>query len=60
VTGIGLFVIGLIPFIGWIISILGTLFIVILWLMGFINALNGSEKPVPVLGEKYKLWFKNV
>jgi uncharacterized membrane protein len=60
VTGIGLFVIGLIPFIGWLISIIGTIFIVILWLLGFINALNGNEKPVPVMGEKYAEWFKNV
>lgn len=60
VSGIVLFVIGLVPFIGWLISILGTIFIIILWLLGFINALNGYEKPVPVLGEKYMEWFKNV
>lgn len=60
VTGIGLFVIGLVPLIGWLISIVGTIFIVILWLLGFINALNGHEKPVPLLGEKYSEWFKNV
>lgn len=60
VTGIALAVIGIIPFIGWLISILGMVFIVILWIMGLINALNGSEKPVPVLGDKYMEWFKNV
>jgi uncharacterized membrane protein len=60
VSGIALFVIGLIPILGWLISILGTIFIVFLWLFGFINALNGNEKPIPLLGEKYAEWFKNV
>lgn len=60
VTGIGLFVVGLVPLIGWLISIIGTIFIVILWLLGFINAINGHEKPVPLLGTKYMEWFKNV
>ncbi len=60
VTGIVLAIIGVIPFIGWLISILGTIFIIILWVLGLINALNGYEKPIPVLGEKYMEWFKNV
>ena len=60
VTGIALAIIGIIPFIGWLISILGTIFIVILWVLGLINALNGYEKPVPVMGEKYMEWFKNI
>lgn len=60
ITGFALAVIGIIPLIGWLISILGTLFIVILWILGLINALNGFEKPVPVLGTKYLEWFKNV
>ena len=60
ITGFVLAVIGIIPFIGWLISIFGTLFIVILWILGLINALNGQEKPVPVLGKKYLEWFKNI
>jgi uncharacterized membrane protein len=60
VSGLALAIVGLIPFIGWLISILGSVFIVVLWIIGLVNALNGKEKPVPVLGEKYIEWFQNV
>jgi uncharacterized membrane protein len=29
----------------------------ILWIIGLIAAINGEEKPVPVLGEMYQKWF---
>lgn len=35
-----------IPFLGWLWSI----FMVVCWLMGLISAINGEEKPVPVIG----------
>ena len=60
VTGIALWIVGVIPIVGWLISILGTIFILVLWIMGFINALNGKEQGVPVLGNKYSEWFKNI
>ncbi|MFN8714420.1 MAG: DUF4870 domain-containing protein [Bacteroidota bacterium] len=49
-----------IPVIGWILyPILGiTLFV--FWIMSLINAINGVEKPVPVIGEKFNEWFKGV
>lgn len=59
-TGLALAFINVIPALGWIISILGTFFILFLWVMGLINALGKKEKPVPVLGKKYEEWFKNV
>lgn len=60
VTGLALGIIGLIPFIGWIVSILGTLAIIVLWIMGLMNAINNKEKPVPLLGKKYEEWFANL
>lgn len=60
VCGIGLFIIGMIPILGWIISFLGTLFLLYLWIMGLMNALNGKLKPVPVLGTKFEQWFANI
>lgn len=59
-TGIALGVIGFIPFIGWLISIFGSLLIVVLWIMGLINAINLKEEPVPILGKYYQDWFKNI
>lgn len=60
VTGLAIGVIGVIPILGWIISVLGSFFLIFLWVMGLINAINGKLVPVPVLGEKYNEWFKNL
>ena len=29
----------------------------VLWLMGLIAAVNGQQKPMPVVGELYQQWF---
>jgi hypothetical protein len=31
-----------------------------MWIMGLVNAINGQEKPVPILGNKYLEWFENL
>lgn len=59
-TGLALSVINVIPILGWIVSILGSIFLIVLWVIGLMGALNGKEKPVPILGEKYQEWFKNI
>lgn len=59
-TGVALFMVGLIPFLGWILSILGTIALIVLWIMGLMNAINGKEQPIPVLGNLYNKWFANI
>ncbi|QAA82890.1 hypothetical protein EI546_14695 [Aequorivita sp. H23M31] len=59
-TGIALSILSYIPFIGWLISMLGGLLLIVLWVMGLISAINGERKPVPVLGEKYQEWLKGI
>ncbi|MFD2916594.1 DUF4870 domain-containing protein [Psychroserpens luteus] len=59
-TGLALGMIGMIPILGWIINILGIFVLLYMWIMGLINAINGQEKPVPILGNKYLEWFKNL
>ena len=60
VIGLIVFVIGQIPILGWIISILVFIPLLIIWIMGLMNAINGKKKPIPLIG-KYALdWFKNV
>lgn len=49
-----------VPFIGWLISLLGSIFLFVLWVMGLISAVNGERKPVPIIGEKFQEWFKNI
>lgn len=60
VSGLALGVIGLIPILGWIINLLGFLVLVYMWVMGIMNAINEKQSPVPLLGEKYEVWFKNI
>ncbi|MDG4944956.1 hypothetical protein NMK71_00875 [Weeksellaceae bacterium KMM 9713] len=59
-TSLALMIVGMIPIIGWIISILGSLFIIFLWIMGLMNAINGKMEPVPVFGEKYNEWLEGI
>ncbi len=42
-----------------ILSLLGIAFLV-LWIMGFIAAINGEEKPMPLIGEKAQELFKGI
>jgi len=60
VTGLALGVIGMIPILGWIINILGIFVLIYMWIMGLMNAINGKEKTVPLLGDKYEEWFNGI
>lgn len=60
VVGLGLFVLGMVPILGWLISFFGSLFLLFLWIMGLMNAINGKEKQVPVLGKHFEDWFRNL
>lgn len=59
-TGLALSIIGKVPYVGGILNLLGLIFIVYMWVMGLINAINGVEKPVPLLGNTYKELFKTI
>ena len=44
-----------IPYLGWLIAMLSIpvgLVLLVLWIMGLIYAINGEEKPIPIVGEK--------
>ena len=43
----------------WMVTASFWTFIFILWLFGFMNALNGEQKPVPFLGDLYQKLFKS-
>lgn len=32
----------------------------ILWLIGLVSAIKGEAKPVPLVGESFQSWFKNL
>ncbi|SFS50423.1 DUF4870 domain-containing protein [Sphingobacterium wenxiniae] len=49
-----------IPFIGWIIGIVTFVIFIAFLVMGIMSALNGSTKPVPLVGEKIQETFKSL
>lgn len=62
-VGFALYVIGVVitiaignGIIAWIFQIA----IVVFWLLGFIGAVQGEKKPVPLLGEQFQQWFKGI
>ncbi|MBX2829283.1 MAG: hypothetical protein KTR22_14045 [Flavobacteriaceae bacterium] len=42
--------------VAWVIQIA----LLVLWILGFIGALQGEKKPIPVLGEQFQEWFKGI
>ncbi|CAM4090895.1 DUF4870 domain-containing protein [Zobellia nedashkovskayae] len=59
-TGLSLGIIGMVPILGWIINILGIFVLLYMWVMSLMNALNGKERPAPILGKKYEIWFAGI
>lgn len=54
ILGVAERIIGWLPLVGWLVglvtAILGIVLFV-LWIMGFASAIQGTEKPVPILGD---------
>lgn len=59
-TGLAIMVLNVVPVIGWLIALLGSLILLVLWVCGLINALGGKQAVVPILGQQYDNWFKNI
>lgn len=49
-AGIACNVVGFIPFLGWIIAIVGNIVLLVFKIMGIINAFKGEAKPLPFFG----------
>ena len=49
-----------IPFLGWAIAILLWIGLVVLWVFGLIAAINGEEKPMPVIGPMAQNMFSGI
>lgn len=59
-TSLAVSIVSVIPFVGWLIGVLAFFVMLYMWIMGLMNAVNGREKPLPFLGDKYLEWFKTV
>ena len=49
-----------IPILGWAIAVLLWIGLVVLWVMGLIAAINGEEKPMPVIGNMSQNLFSGI
>lgn len=49
-TVVGL-VLGWVPIIGWLVSFVVGIFCAVCWFIGIIGAIQGTEKPVPLIGQ---------
>ena len=51
-------VVGIIPIMGWLLMIVIAFAAVILWVIGWIYALQGEKKELPIIGKYAKELFK--
>lgn len=47
----GNIILGMIPFIGWLLIPIFTLFVLVLGIIGLMNGLNGKSKELPLIGK---------
>ncbi len=57
ITGFVVGAVAVIPLLGWLIAIISMPVFLVFWVMGLISAVNGQQKPIPLVGEKYQQWF---
>jgi uncharacterized membrane protein len=55
--GICAIILAFIPILGWLAILLGWVSLLVMVIMGFIGAITGQMKPVPVMGPYYQKWF---
>ncbi len=58
ILSIAIWIIGWIPFIGWIVTFVVYVYIVVMIIMGIINAASGKYWKMPILGNLAANWFK--
>ena len=57
VWGIVAKILAFIPILGWIALGVGYLVLFVFWVMGLVSAIQGEEKPLPLIGEMHILNF---
>lgn len=51
------YILNMIPVLGGIIGLALDIGLLVLWLFGLVAAINGQEKPLPIVGGMFKKWF---
>jgi len=58
ILAMALRVIGVIPFLGPVLVVIGGIILFVFWLMSLIWSIQGEMRPIPLLGEQFQAWFK--
>ncbi|KKS31195.1 MAG: hypothetical protein UV00_C0008G0014 [candidate division WWE3 bacterium GW2011_GWF1_42_14] len=58
ILGVGISVISYIPVIGWFIGMLAWMALMILWVLGILNAAAEKKEPLPVIGKYAEQYLK--
>lgn len=59
-SGAAVSIVAVIPILGWIAYLPLLVCVIVIWVSGLINAINGVQKPALILGKKYDEWFKSL
>jgi len=51
IWGFAWIILALIPVLGWLLAVAGWIILFVLMIMGIINAVNGQEKELPIIGK---------
>lgn len=49
-----------VPMMGSALSGIGGILVFIMWILGFVSAVQGQDKPIPVVGEYFQEWFRSL
>lgn len=60
IVGIALSLLNYVPMMGGLLRSIGGILVFIMWILGFISAIQGEEKPIPIVGEYFQDWFKSL
>lgn len=59
ISGFALSLLNYLPM-GNVLGSVGGILVFVMWILGFISAVQGEEKPIPVVGEYFQQWFKGL
>ena len=48
---IGISIVSIIPLLGWLVAMVGNIFLFVCWVIGLVAAINQEEKEVPLIGK---------
>lgn len=60
VFGIALSLLNYVPMMGGLLRSVGGILVFVMWILGIISAVQGEEKPIPIIGEYFQDWFKSL